>query len=128
MKSEIKGLKLFVKRGNKEFTTGMLGHLKHLSHKETSEQRLGTTNVLQTIFTPNSLDLVFRREPVWKVSMSVMLKPSTRCAFDEDQGILRITHMETIEGKKGSEIVVYALKVSEGSITKEYCVLAHHRT
>jgi hypothetical protein len=42
VKAELKGLKLFVKRGTKEFSTGMLGHIKLLCDKATEEERLGT--------------------------------------------------------------------------------------
>lgn len=31
--AELKGVKLFIKRGKKEFTNGMYGHIKVLSHK-----------------------------------------------------------------------------------------------
>ena len=40
--SELKGVKLFVKRGGKDFSGGMLGHVKLLAHKESREERLGT--------------------------------------------------------------------------------------
>lgn len=58
---------------------------------------------------------VFRRESVWKVSMSVRLRPEVRCTFDEDQSILRVVHKEAV-GVEISEIsseqvVVYALTV-----------------
>lgn len=58
---------------------------------------------------------VFRRESVWKVSMSVRLRPTVRCSFDEDQGILRIVLKEAIEQddvkSADQHVVVYALKV-----------------
>ena len=41
VKAELKGVKLFVKRGDKEFSTGMLGHIKLLSDNATEEERLG---------------------------------------------------------------------------------------
>ena len=42
MECELKGLKLFVKRGEKGFTGGMPGHIKLLSKKNSqkSEERL----------------------------------------------------------------------------------------
>lgn len=99
VRHELRGVKLFVKRGDKEFSDGILGHVKLLSRRETSEERL-----------------VFRREPVWKVSMSVGLRPTTRCTFDETQNVLRITLKETIE-QQGipaenwpQQVVVYALR------------------
>ena len=42
---DLKGVKLFVKRGNKPFASGMVGHLKLLSDKETSKERLRTSSV-----------------------------------------------------------------------------------
>lgn len=41
VEAELRGVKLFVKRGTKEFSGGMLGHVKLLTHTETREQRLG---------------------------------------------------------------------------------------
>lgn len=41
MKAELRGARLFVKRGEHEFSTGMLGHLKLLAHKTESAERLG---------------------------------------------------------------------------------------
>lgn len=40
VEEEIKGVKLFVKRGNKPFASGMVGHLKLLVDKKTSKERL----------------------------------------------------------------------------------------
>lgn len=57
------------------------------------------------------LRIVFRREPVWKVSMSVRLRPTVRCSFDEEQAVLRITLKELDESTGDQQIVVYALKV-----------------
>ncbi|KAF9465611.1 hypothetical protein BDZ94DRAFT_1159842 [Collybia nuda] len=96
---ELKGAKLFIKRGNKPFSDGMLGHIKLLSNKSTLDERL-----------------LFRREPLWKVSMNVRMHPTVRCIFDEDENVLRLVLKEFIEEKdvpqsewKG-EVVVYALK------------------
>ncbi|KAL4249888.1 hypothetical protein ABKN59_002054 [Abortiporus biennis] len=103
---ELRGVKLFIKRGDKEFTSGIFGHVKLLAHRETSDERL-----------------VFRREPVWKVSMSVRLRPTVRCTFDEDQAVLRLTLKETIEQdgvpteQSPQQIVVYALKRGKMSKT-----------
>lgn len=33
MEAELKGIKLFIKHGERDFSTGMLGHAKLLSHK-----------------------------------------------------------------------------------------------
>ncbi|KAI0091557.1 hypothetical protein BDY19DRAFT_991249 [Irpex rosettiformis] len=91
--AELRGVKLFVKRGEKEFSAGMLGHIKYLCDRHTGKERL-----------------VFRREPVWKVSMSVRLRPSIRCSFDEEQGVLRITLKELDEESSEHHVVIYALK------------------
>lgn len=40
LEQEIKGVKLFVKRGNKPFASGMIGHLKLLSDRTTQAERL----------------------------------------------------------------------------------------
>ncbi len=44
VKAELKGVKLFIKRGGTEFSSGMLGHVKLLSHNNTHEDRLGTAD------------------------------------------------------------------------------------
>lgn len=40
VEEEIKGVKLFVKRGNKPFASGMVGHLKLLVDRKTGKERL----------------------------------------------------------------------------------------
>ncbi|THH27153.1 hypothetical protein EUX98_g7026 [Antrodiella citrinella] len=104
--AELKGVKLFIKRGSKDFTDGMLGHIKFLVDKKTGEERL-----------------VFRREPVWKVSMSVRLRPIVRCAFDEEHGVLRVTLKEKTVDEDGvsseafgDSVVIYALR--RGKLSK----------
>ncbi|PSR73087.1 hypothetical protein PHLCEN_2v11057, partial [Hermanssonia centrifuga] len=100
VKAELKGVKLFIKRGGKEFSSGMLGHVKLLSHNNTHEDRL-----------------VFRRELVLKVAMSATIRPAVRCTFDEEQGILRVALKETVKREDAvdpgvcQQVVVYALKV-----------------
>jgi len=37
---ELKGVKLFTKRGNKSFAEGVVGHLKLLSNRTTLEERI----------------------------------------------------------------------------------------
>ena len=54
---------------------------------------------------------VFRREPIWKVSMSVRLRPAVRCSFDEAQGALRVTLKERAEDEQEEQLVIYALRV-----------------
>lgn len=40
VESELKGVKLFVKRGSQGFSNGVLGQVKYLSNKKTSNQRV----------------------------------------------------------------------------------------
>jgi hypothetical protein len=37
---ELKGVKLYVKRGDKAFSDGVVGHVKLLSHRTTLDERL----------------------------------------------------------------------------------------
>lgn len=111
-----------MKRGAKDFTSGMLGHLKLLAHKETKEERLGTLppeSDARAMFVANIVCIVFRRESVWKVSMTVRLRPAVRVQFDEEQGILRITLKELpeleeetkVSAATSPQVVVYAVTV-----------------
>ena len=43
--------------------------------------------------------------------MSVRLRPTVRCAFDEAQGALRVTLKEPVEETQGEQVVIYALRV-----------------
>lgn len=53
--------------------------------------------------------------------MSVRLHPTVRCTFDEDQGVLRIVHIETLDEEVSrQQVVVYALKVSYHSALTLY--------
>lgn len=102
---ELKGVKLYVKRGSKPFSDGMVGHIKLLSDKETLEERL-----------------LFRREPLWKISMNIRVKPTVRCTFDAEEGVVRLVLKESVgsqeagsEAQSGAkeptqEVVIYALK------------------
>jgi len=96
---ELKGLKLFVKRGDQNFSGGMIGHIKLLSDKNTQVQRL-----------------LFRREPLWQVMMNVRLSTHVRCTYDEGEKILRLILKETVDKKdvppeqRPQELVVYAFK------------------
>ena len=78
-------------------------------------------------------DVVFRREPLWKVSMNIRVHPTVRCLFVADENVLRIVLKEAVGGTGTSvadssdsqigtgsqvqtentnqEVVVYALKV-----------------
>ena len=76
--------------------------------------------------------LVFRREPLWKVSMNIRVQPTVRCSYVAEENVLRIVLKEEVGGtgnlvlgsstessdsQAGSgdatrqEVVVYALKV-----------------
>ncbi|KAJ7027917.1 hypothetical protein C8F04DRAFT_73447 [Mycena alexandri] len=98
---ELKGVKLYVKRGEANFSGGMVGHIKLLSHKTSLSKRL-----------------LFRREPLWKVSMNVRMQPTVRCTFDAQENVLRVA-LKELEDKweSGSataapQTVIYAFKPS----------------
>lgn len=128
--AELKGAKLFVKRGAREFSGGVLGRVrvlsKHDSESETASDRRICESKSQ--FSDHRERLVerthlavFRREPVWKVSMNVRLGAEVRCTLDEEQGVLRIVLKEAVESDADAkemteqEVVVYALKVSSSA-------------
>ncbi|KAF8075252.1 hypothetical protein FPV67DRAFT_624457 [Lyophyllum atratum] len=96
---ELKGVKLFVKRGDKPFSDGMVGHVKLLSNRTTLDERL-----------------LFRREPLWQVSMNVRMHPTIRCTFDAKENILRVILREAVVQKDASaqdakrEVTIYVLK------------------
>ncbi|CAA7265213.1 unnamed protein product [Cyclocybe aegerita] len=98
---ELKGVRLFTKRGSKPFAEGVAGHIKLLSDRKTSEQRL-----------------LFRREPLWKVSMNVRVQPTVRCTYVPEENVVRIILKETVDSPSGEtkdgetkqELVIYALK------------------
>ncbi|KAJ3974285.1 hypothetical protein EV361DRAFT_947169 [Lentinula raphanica] len=109
VKCELKGVKLFVKRGSTDYSSGILGQVRYLSDKKTSSQRL-----------------LFRREPLWKISMNTRLQPAVRCTFDPQECILRLLLAES-SGAKASgamEVVVYALKPGRFCSRKEFQELA----
>ncbi|KDQ61465.1 hypothetical protein JAAARDRAFT_85642, partial [Jaapia argillacea MUCL 33604] len=95
--STLKLCRLFIKRGTKEFTDGILGNVKLLEGE-------------------GGKRVVFRREPIQKLSMSVRLRPTVRCTYDTSENILRVILKEPIEvqdvppEKWESQLVVYALK------------------
>ncbi|KAI0675582.1 hypothetical protein C8Q78DRAFT_1005340 [Trametes maxima] len=96
--AELKGAKVFIKRGERDFCEGILGHVKLLKHRETGAERI-----------------LFRRELVMKVSMNVRLRPLVRCSYDEAQGLLRVTLKELVADTQVEHIVVYALKRGKAS-------------
>ncbi|KAH9940750.1 uncharacterized protein BXZ73DRAFT_98581 [Epithele typhae] len=98
LETELKGVKVFIKRGNRDFCEGILGNAKLLKHKVSGQQRI-----------------LFRREPVWKVTMSVRLRPAVRCSFEEVQGALRVALKEPIEGTQEEQFVIYVLRRGKAS-------------
>jgi hypothetical protein len=114
--AEVKGVKLFIKRGNLQFNGGMTGTLKHLVHKETQEERLCAYLVLLLVVhssdTVSTYVIVFRREPLWQPTMNARLSAGMRCTYDPNERILRVAAVEpSTNGEGGHELVVYALKV-----------------
>ncbi|KAJ7230520.1 hypothetical protein GGX14DRAFT_5039 [Mycena pura] len=75
----LKGLTLFVKRGDAPFSGGIAGTLKLLAHKTTAAKRL-----------------LFRREPLRQVVMNVRLQPAgfMRCTFEPRESVLRVALKE----------------------------------
>ncbi|KAG6809352.1 hypothetical protein H0H92_000589 [Tricholoma furcatifolium] len=90
---ELKGVKMFMKRGDKPFSDSMVGHIKVLSDKTTQSERL-----------------LFRREPLWQVSLNLRLHPSVRCVYDANENVLRIILTEPTEKQEKREVVIYAFK------------------
>ncbi|KAJ7626342.1 hypothetical protein DFH06DRAFT_1444028 [Mycena polygramma] len=86
---ELKGAKLYIKRGEENFSGGMVGHIKLLSHK---------TSPLKTI-----------AEPLLEGFHEL------RCTFDAQENILRVA-LKELQDKSDSEsvepqTVIYAFKV-----------------
>ncbi|KAF5386376.1 hypothetical protein D9757_006644 [Collybiopsis confluens] len=106
VRSELKGVKLFVKRGSQDFSNGISGQVKYLADKKTTNQRV-----------------LFRREPLWKVSMNTKLQPTVRCTFDHQECVLRLLLAESSE-KRAQEIVVYALKPGRFCSRKDFQAFA----
>jgi len=91
--SELKGVKLFVKRGAREFSDGIFGHIKVLSHAESAKDRL-----------------LFRRDPLGQVSLNTGLRPTVRCLYDAKENTLRVILKETIGAEGKEDVVIYAMK------------------
>ena len=129
-----------MKRGDKSFSDGMIGHIKLLSNRTTLDERIcefrfvgpPLTLISSSFFFLAYFISVFRREPLWKVSMNIRVQPTVRCSFVAEENVLRIVLKEVIGGtgnvgssaaadssdsQAGSgdatpqEVVVYALKV-----------------
>ncbi|KAJ7132179.1 hypothetical protein C8R44DRAFT_44260 [Mycena epipterygia] len=112
---DLKGVKLFVKRGDDNFSGGMVGHIKLLSHKKTLSKRLRAFRP-PAMYAPasriNRKVAVFRREPLWKVSMNVRMQPTVRCTFDSAENVIRVVLKELEETADASapQTVIYAFK------------------
>lgn len=121
--SDLKGAKLFIKRGRKEFTSGMYGHIKLLSCKldasESKEDKGGDDGEGQDKNpSKNRTRLLFRRDPLGQVSMNVALRSTVRCHFDEAENILRVILKElevTVDKEVKENIVIYAIKPGRAS-------------
>jgi hypothetical protein len=102
---ELKNVKLYIKRGEKPFTEGIIGHVKVLESKTTLEERI-----------------LFRREPLRKISMNVRVHHTVRCVFDEDENVLRVLLKEQAENTElpKSEVVIYALKPGRGCSKQDF--------
>ncbi|KAJ3876159.1 hypothetical protein F5051DRAFT_332345, partial [Lentinula edodes] len=105
VQSELRGVELFVKRGSNDYPSGILGQVKYWSDKKTLVERL-----------------LFRREPLRKVSMNIRLQPAVRCTFDPQECILRLLRAESSESKASGTtgIVVYALKPGRFCSRKDF--------
>ncbi|KAF9017631.1 hypothetical protein BDZ89DRAFT_1074658 [Hymenopellis radicata] len=100
---ELKGLKLFLKRGAREFNSPIGGHGKVLISRQKATKRI-----------------LFRREPLWQVTMNLRLTSHVKCSFDDEDGVLRVVCLEDQETQQCSadldktqalkEVVVYAFK------------------
>ncbi|KAF9038675.1 hypothetical protein BJ165DRAFT_407225 [Panaeolus papilionaceus] len=94
--AELKGVRLFVKRGNKGFGDGVAGQVKILTNNETSGQRI-----------------LFRREPLLKISMNVRVGAAVRCTYTPEENVVRLVLKEAVESEGGlekQELVIYAIK------------------
>lgn len=105
VEADLKGVRLLVKRGSKDFVDCGRGHIKLLQSKEPASERL-----------------VFRREQVLKLAMNVRLRSTVRCTFSEEENVLRVILKESSD-VGSEELVVYALKVGKAS-KKEFADFA----
>ncbi|KAG9313157.1 hypothetical protein JVU11DRAFT_6607 [Chiua virens] len=112
VEAELKGVKLFIKRGRKEFIDGMYGHIKLLAQKSSPQKVDNEDSQGSEADTNSRTRLLFRRDPLGQVSMNVGLHPTVRCHFDAAENILRVILMEqvTADGSSSEDVVVYALK------------------
>ena len=62
MLSEVKGVRLFVKRGNSPFGGAMLGTLRHLVNKSTQDERLREFSFVIRCLRMNLMVLFFLRQ------------------------------------------------------------------
>ena len=69
---------------------------------------------------------MFRREPLWQVSMNVKVNNAVRFTYEAEENAIRLVLKEPVEGQLANsskeqqlEVVVYALKVSTVPLSKE---------
>lgn len=58
--------------------------------------------------------LVFRREPLLKISMNVRVGAAVRCTYTPEENVVRLVLKEAVESEGGlekQELVIYAIKV-----------------
>lgn len=78
---------------------------------------MSDTNRQHPLLPPAQLPyVVFRREPLWQVSMNVRINHAARCAYDPEENVIRLTLKERVpsakpEDSESMELVIYALKV-----------------
>lgn len=111
---ELNSVKLYIKRGDKPFTEGIVGHFKLLKDRTTLDERL-----------------LFRREPLWKISINARVNRSLRCSFDPTDNTLRIVTQEprtdgfmTSACQECLEIVIYAMKPGRSCSEHDFKVFA----
>lgn len=128
--TELKAVKLFIKRGKKEFTNGMYGHIKVLSYKpdpsgKETDEDVGDVQSRTKADAKSRTRLLFRRDPLGQVTMNVALRPTVRCHFDEAENILRVILKEQVSTDKETkeDVIVYAIKPGRAPKT-DFCAFA----
>lgn len=128
--TELKGVKLFIKRGGKEFTNGMYGHIKVLSYKpdpsgKETDEDVGEVQSGSKADAKSRTRLLFRRDPLGQVTMNVALRPTVRCHFDEAENILRVILKEQVTTDKETkeDVIVYAIKPGRAP-KPDFCAFA----
>ncbi|KAF9477066.1 hypothetical protein BDN70DRAFT_132445 [Pholiota conissans] len=114
---EQKGVRLFIKRGDRSFSEGIPGLIKVLSHRKTGEERI-----------------LFRREPLLKVSMNVRVQPTVRITFVPEENVLRCILKESIsaadaeDGVAKQELAIYVIKPGRSCPKQDFKTFAEGLT